>query len=556
MTTRSAPPSRRSRASGVSCARPSTRTARSSTRARAAGSRASSTSSTTTSASRGRSRSRDARGRSASPPSGATGPCCRCRTTRALPPPRLQVGFTPIVEAPALAKELRPRRAPRQGRRPQPDGVLQGPRERRRRHAGALARARARSPAPRPATRRRRSPASRPRPGCGRSSSSPPSAPGGEGRAAPRLRREGASSSKGPTRTRSAICQAAAAEFGWYNRNCAINPYLVEGKKTCGLEIARADARRTPPDVVTVALGDGCTTAGIWKGLVEMKTHGVLDRLPRILAVQAEGAAPLARTFARGDERIEPVEASTLADSINVGAPRNGIKALRAVRASGGAIVTASDEAILAWIPRLARATGVFAEPTGVAALAGLEAALREGPRVARGARPPRRDRQRPEGHAGRDALRPAPDTHSAGPRRGPRGTGEARMIHGPTYAEMRDPGLLPAELRRRARIAAPRGAARPRQPLQHHVARRRRAACARSSCRRRSPESRRRSSSSSRRTSRRARTRWAPRTRSSWSTSSRATSARGRRRSCGPRRATTASAARGWVRAWATSRS
>ena len=133
------------------------------------------------------------------------------------------------------------------------------------------------------------------------------------------------------------------------------------------------------PDVVTVALGDGCTTAGIWKGLVEMKRHAVIDRLPRLLAVQAEGAAPLAKTFARGDERIEPVEASTLADSINVGAPRNGIKALRAVRASGGAIVTARDEAILSWIPRLARATGVFAEPTGVAALAGLEVAIEKG---------------------------------------------------------------------------------------------------------------------------------------------------------------------------------
>jgi threonine synthase len=181
------------------------------------------------------------------------------------------------------------------------------------------------------------------------------------------------------------VCQAAVDAFGWYNRNCAINPYLVEGKKTCGLEIGE-QLRASPPDVVTVALGDGCTTAGIWKGLVEMKTHGVLDRLPRLLAVQAEGAAPLARTFARGDERIEPVEAATLADSINVGSPRNGIKALRAVRASGGAIVTASDEAILSWIPRLARATGIFAEPTAVAALAGLDAALERG-LVSRGER-------------------------------------------------------------------------------------------------------------------------------------------------------------------------
>jgi threonine synthase len=183
---------------------------------------------------------------------------------------------------------------------------------------------------------------------------------------------------EGPYEDAFRVCQAAVEEFGWYNRNCAINPYLVEGKKTCGLEIGE-QLRENLPDVVTVALGDGCTTAGIWKGLVEMKTHGVIDRLPRILAVQAEGAAPLAKTFARGGERIEPVEAATLADSINVGAPRNGIKALRAVRASGGAIVTAKDEAILAWIPRLARATGVFAEPTGVAALAGLEAALEKG---------------------------------------------------------------------------------------------------------------------------------------------------------------------------------
>jgi len=183
---------------------------------------------------------------------------------------------------------------------------------------------------------------------------------------------------EGPYEDAFRVCQAGVEEFGWYNRNCAINPFLVEGKKTCGLEIGEQLAKSLP-DVVTVALGDGCTTAGIWKGLVEMKTHGVIDRLPRILAVQAEGASPLARTFARGGERIDPVDASTLADSINVGAPRNGIKALRAVRASGGAIVTAKDEAILAWIPRLARATGVFAEPTGVAALAGLEAAIEKG---------------------------------------------------------------------------------------------------------------------------------------------------------------------------------
>jgi threonine synthase len=182
----------------------------------------------------------------------------------------------------------------------------------------------------------------------------------------------------GPYEDAFRICQESVAAFGWYNRNCAINPYLVEGKKTCGLEIAE-QMRDRMPDVVTVALGDGCTTAGIWKGLTEMKRHGVIDRLPRILAVQAEGAAPIAKAFARGDEKVLPISARTIADSINVGSPRNAVKALRAVRASGGAIVTASDEAILSWIPRLARATGVFAEPTGVAAVAGLEAAIASG---------------------------------------------------------------------------------------------------------------------------------------------------------------------------------
>ena len=294
----------------------------------------------------------------------------------ALPPPRLQVGFTPVVDAPALAKELGlgallvkdDGRNPTASFKDRASAVV-----------GLRARCLGRTEITCSST--------------GNAASSlagfaaeagmkafifvPATAP--EAKVA-QLLVYGAKVFlvEGPYEDAFRVCQAAVEAFGWYNRNCAINPYLVEGKKTCGLEIAE-QMQANPPDVVTVALGDGCTTAGIWKGLVEMKIHGVIDRLPRILAVQAEGAAPLATTFARGDERIEPVDATTLADSINVGSPRNGIKALRAVRASGGAIVTARDDAILAWIPRLARATGVFAEPTGVAALAGLEAALEQG---------------------------------------------------------------------------------------------------------------------------------------------------------------------------------
>jgi threonine synthase len=180
------------------------------------------------------------------------------------------------------------------------------------------------------------------------------------------------------------LCEDACRAHGWYDRNCAVNPYLVEGKKTCGLEIGEQFAK-DPPDWVVVALGDGCTTAGIWKGMREMHALGILPTLPRILAVQADGAAPLAKAWGAknyGDGSVagyEKVKAHTAADSIAVGEPRNWRKALRAVKASGGAIVAVSDDAILEAAPSIARSTGVFAEPTGSAPLAGLARAREEG---------------------------------------------------------------------------------------------------------------------------------------------------------------------------------
>jgi threonine synthase len=178
------------------------------------------------------------------------------------------------------------------------------------------------------------------------------------------------------------LCEDACRAHGWYDRNCAVNPYLVEGKKTCGLEIGEQLAA-DPPDWVAVALGDGCTTAGIWKGMREMHALGVLPRLPRILAVQAEGAAPLAKAWRAknyGDASgYERVKAETAADSIAVGEPRNWRKALRAVKASEGAIVAVPDDAILEASKDIAALSGVFAEPTGAAPFAGLVRAREEG---------------------------------------------------------------------------------------------------------------------------------------------------------------------------------
>jgi threonine synthase len=174
------------------------------------------------------------------------------------------------------------------------------------------------------------------------------------------------------------LCQDAAQTFGWYNRNCAINPYLIEGKKTSGLEAAEQLEGRVP-DWVSVAVGDGCTIAGIWKGFVEMKRFGIIDRLPRLLGVQAKGAQPIYEAWQAGDEKVRPRRAETLADSIAVGQPRNQTKALRAIRQSGGAMLGVDDEEILSAMYELAQHAGVFGEPAGVTGVAGLLRAVESG---------------------------------------------------------------------------------------------------------------------------------------------------------------------------------
>jgi threonine synthase len=173
----------------------------------------------------------------------------------------------------------------------------------------------------------------------------------------------------------------AAAEFGWYNRNCAINPYLIEGKKTVSLELAEQFRTLTPgsfPDWVVVSVGDGCTIGGVWKGLKEMHILGFIPRLPRILGVQADGCKPFLTAWKEGRSLI-PCEANTLADSIAVGHPRNFSKGMSAVTESGGAFVSVSDEEILQAIPMLARKAGVFGEPAGVAGAAGVKLAVESG---------------------------------------------------------------------------------------------------------------------------------------------------------------------------------
>ena len=187
------------------------------------------------------------------------------------------------------------------------------------------------------------------------------------------------------------LCLKAAPEFGWYSRNTAYNPYMSEGKKTVAYEVCEQLAMQTSwsqdssrwevPDVVMVPVGDGCIIGGVHKGFKDLLALGWIERMPRIIGVQAAGSSPLVDAWEQGLEGWDmvPVEAHSVADSIVAGLPRDRIKALRAVRESRGAFLRVGDEEIIAAIPVLARGCGVFAEPAAAAAYAGLVKAVEQG---------------------------------------------------------------------------------------------------------------------------------------------------------------------------------
>ena len=176
------------------------------------------------------------------------------------------------------------------------------------------------------------------------------------------------------------LCLQAAPEFGWYNRNTAYNPYMSEGKKTVSFEVCE-QLGWSAPDVVFVPVGDGCIIGGVHKGFKDLLELGWIEQMPKIMGVQAAGSSPLVDAWERGLEGWEmtPVEAHSVADSIVAGLPRDRIKALRAVRESGGSFIRVDDEAIIAAIPALAQGCGVFAEPAAAAAYAGLVQAMGRG---------------------------------------------------------------------------------------------------------------------------------------------------------------------------------
>lgn len=183
----------------------------------------------------------------------------------------------------------------------------------------------------------------------------------------------------------------ASQEFGWYCRNTGYNPFTAEGKKTAAFEIWEwwmdvhsewhkkddpLDAH--PPLTIFVSVGDGNIVSGIHKGFKDLLALGWIPSLPRIIGVQAEGSAAIANAFHSNTETITPVSAKTIADSISVDLPRDGVRAVRAAKETNGTYVTVSDAEILYAIAKLGT-QGIFAEPAGATAYAGVVKAAASG---------------------------------------------------------------------------------------------------------------------------------------------------------------------------------
>ncbi|MFQ5816251.1 MAG: threonine synthase, partial [Candidatus Hydrothermarchaeaceae archaeon] len=166
------------------------------------------------------------------------------------------------------------------------------------------------------------------------------------------------------------LVREASEMFGIYLLN-SINPWRLEGQKTEGFEIAQQLDWHVP-DWVVVPMGNCGNISAIWKGFKEFHEIGMIDSLPRMAGIQAEGASPVARAFKEDTEVVYVEQPETLATAIRIGAPVNAPKALRALKDSGGTAEAVSDKEILEVQKLIARSEGIGVEPASAASVAGL----------------------------------------------------------------------------------------------------------------------------------------------------------------------------------------
>ncbi|MCP4567805.1 MAG: threonine synthase [FCB group bacterium] len=167
--------------------------------------------------------------------------------------------------------------------------------------------------------------------------------------------------------------ERAAAE-GWFAVATLKEPYRIEGKKTMGYELAEQFGY-TLPDVIIYPTGGGTGLIGMWKAFDEMETMGWIDgKRPKMVAVQADGCAPIPRAYDEGKEDAGMWEnPTTVAAGLRVPSAVGDFLMLRAIRKSGGTALAVSDDELMACTKELAAREGIFSSPEGGASLACLK---------------------------------------------------------------------------------------------------------------------------------------------------------------------------------------
>ncbi|MEM3641596.1 MAG: threonine synthase [Candidatus Bathyarchaeia archaeon] len=159
----------------------------------------------------------------------------------------------------------------------------------------------------------------------------------------------------------------------------SINPYRLEGQKSLAYEVCD-QLNRQPPDRVILPVGNAGNISALWKGFTEFHKLGLINKLPKMTGIQAEGAAPIARAIKNGKNEIVPVKKpETVASAIRIGAPVSWKKAIRAIKESGGTAEIVTDEEILEAQKMLARYEGLFVEPASASSIAGLKKMFENG---------------------------------------------------------------------------------------------------------------------------------------------------------------------------------
>jgi threonine synthase len=169
------------------------------------------------------------------------------------------------------------------------------------------------------------------------------------------------------------LCATLAQKYTWGFININLRPYYAEGSKTLAYEVVEQLGWRAP-DCVLHPAGSGLSFTRIWKGLNEFATLGLIPPVKtRMFAIQAKGSSPIVNAFESGANHINPVVPDTVAKSIAIGNPADGILALKIARDSGGGACAVTDAELIAAIKLLAQTEGIFAEATGGAIIASLK---------------------------------------------------------------------------------------------------------------------------------------------------------------------------------------